>query len=252
MKKTRSRKSCDTVPLKVPKCEIFMSWILMIFFIMKSIQVGDLRAEIKFVHFYRWVRYWSFCFSYRMRRLRQQIATVWAVYASKVLPNAPHTLAICYRMRRLRQQNRQFYTVLLPHEQCTLANCYRMRRLRQQFATACAAYASKLLPYAPSTLAICNRIHRIHQQSATACAVYTNTRSPSIPQCFSYRMCRLRQQVAILKIFSIPRSLKTTRNNRSSPVWSNQNFFSQKSYYFCITINETVQHSKKILILVYL
>jgi hypothetical protein len=28
-----------------------MSWILMIFFIMKSIKVGDLRAEIKFLNF---------------------------------------------------------------------------------------------------------------------------------------------------------------------------------------------------------
>jgi hypothetical protein len=41
-------------------------------------------------------------FCYRMRRVRLQIATVCAVYASKVLPNAAHTLAICYRMRRLR------------------------------------------------------------------------------------------------------------------------------------------------------
>jgi hypothetical protein len=31
MKKTRCRKSCDNVPLKVPKCEILMSWILRIF-----------------------------------------------------------------------------------------------------------------------------------------------------------------------------------------------------------------------------
>jgi hypothetical protein len=37
--------------LKVPKCEILMSWILIIFFIMKSLYVGDLRAVIKFLHF---------------------------------------------------------------------------------------------------------------------------------------------------------------------------------------------------------
>ncbi len=153
-----------------------------------SIQVGDFRAEINFLIFYRWVRYWSFCFSYRMRRLRQQICTVCAVYASKVLP---HTLAICYRMRHLRQQNTQFYTALLPHAQCTLANCYRMHCLHQQFATACAAYASELLPYAPSMLAICNHIRQL---SATTCAIYTNTCSPSIPYCFSYRMHPLRQQ----------------------------------------------------------
>ncbi len=182
-----------SVCLKVPKCEILMSRIVMFFFIMKSIQVGDLRAEIKFLHFLQMGEILAILFSHRMRRLRQQIATVCAVYASKVLPHAPHTLGICYRMLRLRQQNTQFYTVLLPHAPCTLANCYRMRRLCQQFAT---AYASNLLPYAPSMLAICYRMRRIRQQSATACAVYANTRSPSILFCSSYRICRLCQQSA--------------------------------------------------------
>ncbi len=48
----------------------------------------------------------------------------------------------------------------------------------------------------------------------------------------------------ILKNFFIPRSLKTTRNNRSSPHIGpiKKNF--PKSYYFCITNNETVQNSK--------
>ncbi len=49
----------------------------------------------------------------------------------------------------------------------------------------------------------------------------------------------------ILKFFFIPSSLQTTRNNRSSPQWSNQkNFSSKKSYYLCITSIEIVQNSK--------
>ncbi len=178
---------------------------------MKSIQIGDLRAEIKCLHFLQMGEILAILFQLLMRRLRQQIATVCAIYASKVLPHAPHTLAICYRVRRLRQQNTQFYTVLLPHASHTLANCYCMRRLRQQFATpyaskvlphapstlirvlrvypfvlatACAVYASKLLPYAayasnllayaPYTLASFYRMRRIRQQSATACAAYAS------------------------------------------------------------------------------
>ncbi len=51
------------------------------FFIMKSIQVGDLRAEIKFLHFL-------------------QMGEILAI--SFYLPHAPSTLANCYRMCRLR------------------------------------------------------------------------------------------------------------------------------------------------------
>ena len=87
-----------------------------------------------------------------MCRIRQQFATVCAVYASKT-----HNFTrFCYRMRRVRQQIATVCAVyaskLLPHAPHTLANCYRMRRQRQQFATAYAAYASKVLPHAPSTL----------------------------------------------------------------------------------------------------
>ncbi len=60
------------------------------FFIMKSIQVGDLRAEIKFLHFLQMGHF--------------VLATVCAVYASKLLPYAPSSLAKCYRMRRIRLQ----------------------------------------------------------------------------------------------------------------------------------------------------
>ncbi len=124
--------------LKVPKCEILMSWILMIFY--HEVYIG------------RGLEGWNKMFTFFTDGWDTGhfvLATACAVYASKVLPHAPHTPAICYRMRRLLKQNTQFYTVLLPHAACTLANCYRMRRLRYQFAT---AYASKVLPYAPSTL----------------------------------------------------------------------------------------------------
>ena len=51
--------------------------------------------------------------------------------------------------------------------------------------------------------------------------------------------------LAYLEKFFIPRSLKTTRNNRSSPHNGPiTNFFSLKSYYFCITNIEIVQNSK--------
>ncbi len=146
----------------------------MIFFIMKSLQVGDLRAKIKCLNFLQTGEILAILFQLlyapptlancnRMRRLRQQSATACAAYASNLLPYAPPTLAkhtilhgFCYRMRRLRQQIATVCTAyasnLLPHAPPTLANCCRMRRLRQQFATICAAYACNLLPHAPSTL----------------------------------------------------------------------------------------------------
>ncbi len=121
--------------LKVPKYEILISWILMIFFIKKSLQVGDFRDEIKILHFYRWVRYGPFCFCYHMRCLRQQISTAYAAYASNELPHAQHTLAIGYRMRSIRQQSTEYLTI-----------CYRMHSICLQIATVCEAYASNLLP----------------------------------------------------------------------------------------------------------
>ncbi len=168
-------------------------------------------------------------FCYRMRRVRQQIATVCAVYASKLLPLAPHTLANCYRMRRLCQQfatacaayaskvlphaahtltnskllflsfssdETSFYTVLLPHVPCTLANSYRMRRLRQQCATVCGTYACNLLLYAQSTLASCYRMRRTRQKTATACAAYACKKL--IFKRFCQPMRRLRQQFATI------------------------------------------------------
>ncbi len=48
-----------------------------------------------------------------------------------------------------------------------------------------------------------------------------------------------------MKFFFIPRSLKTTRNNRSSPHNGPiKKLYSPKSYYFCITNNEIIQNSK--------
>ncbi len=102
-----------------------------------------------------------FCFSYRMRRLQQQSATVCqqfasvcAVFTSKLLPHAPHTLAKCYRMRRIRQQ---FAAA------CAAYAC--KNSFLHDFASVCAVCASNLLAYAPLTLARCYRMRRIRQQS---------------------------------------------------------------------------------------
>ena len=104
---------------------------------------------------------------YRMRRIRQQFASVCAVYGSKLLPQAPHTLANCYRRRRIRLQFATACAAYACKQLIFTRFCYRMRRLRQQFATVCGAYASKLLPHAPPTLANCYRMRRIRQQSSS-------------------------------------------------------------------------------------
>ena len=119
--------------LKVPKCEILVSWILMIFFIMKPIQVGDLRAEIKFLHFL-------------------QMGEILVILFQ--LQHVPSTLAIC---NRIRQQSATACDVYTNTRSPSIPYCfsYRMRRLRQQSATVCGAYA-----------AICQRMRRLRQQVA--------------------------------------------------------------------------------------
>ncbi len=137
-----------------------------------SIKVGDLRAEIKFLHFL-------------------QMGEILVILFQ--LPHAPSTLANCYRMRRLRQQSATACTAytcnLLPYAPSTLAK----HTILHGFATACSVYASKLLPYAASTLAICYRMRRIRQQIATVCAVYASNLQPHTPHTLAkcYRMRRL-------------------------------------------------------------
>ncbi len=118
----------------------------MIFFIMKSLQVGDLRAEIKILHF---LQMGQFVF-----------ATACAVYASKLLSHAQCALANGYRMRSVRQQIAN--TILRDFTQF-YAICFRMRSVRQQFATVCAVSAR---------IRYCMR--SVRQQFATICAVYAN------------------------------------------------------------------------------
>ncbi len=91
--------------LKVPKCEILMSSILMIFFYHEVYIGRGLEGRNKFFSF----------FTDGWDTGHFVLATAWAVYASKLLPYAPSTLA----------------------------KCYRMRRICLQFATVCAVYASK-------------------------------------------------------------------------------------------------------------
>ena len=125
---------------------------------------------------------------YRMCRIRQQFATVCAVYASKT-----HNFTrFCYRMRRVLQQIATLSAVyasnLLPHAPHTLANSYRMRRLRQQFATTYAAYASKVLPHAPSTLT--NSKYKCYSSLFQAMKKFFTR--------FCYRMRHVRQQIATI------------------------------------------------------
>ncbi len=150
--------------LKVPKCVILISWMLMIFFIMKSLQVGYFRDEIETLHFLQLGEIRAIMFllphapsmlanCYRLRGIRQQRATACAANASNCLPHAQHTLA-----------KHRIFEDLILYAQCTLANCYRMSSIRQQIATVCKAYASNLLPHSPSTLAICYRMRSIPLQ----------------------------------------------------------------------------------------
>ncbi len=78
----------------------------MIFFIMKSLYVGDLRSEINFLHFL-------------------QMGEIRAILI--LPPHAPSTLANCDRMGSVPQQIVTVCAVcsskLLPYAQRALANC---------------------------------------------------------------------------------------------------------------------------------
>ncbi len=139
---------------------------------MKSIQVGDLRAEIKFLHFLQMGEILAILFQLphasstlancsRMRRLRQQSATACAAYASNLLPYAPSTLAKHTILHGLATACAVYASKLLPYAPSTLANCYRMRRIRQQISTVCAVYAKNLQPHMLHTLARCYRMRRL-------------------------------------------------------------------------------------------
>ncbi len=124
---------------------------------MKFIYVGDLRAEIKFLHFLQMGEILDILFQ---------------------LPHAPSTLANCYHMRRLRQQSATTYTCnLLPYAPSTLEK----HTILHGFATACAVYASNLLPHAMHMLANCYLMRCLRQQFATVCAVYTSNLQPHAP-----------------------------------------------------------------------
>ncbi len=51
MKKVKIRKSYFDTLIKVPKCEIFDLFDFNDFYVIKSLEVGDLRAEIKNLFF---------------------------------------------------------------------------------------------------------------------------------------------------------------------------------------------------------
>jgi hypothetical protein len=62
MKKTRSEKSRDTVPLKVPKCEIFDRSDFHYFFTIKPFCVDDFVVKIFTYYFNFWGSQASFSF----------------------------------------------------------------------------------------------------------------------------------------------------------------------------------------------
>ena len=79
------------VVLKVSKCKILISWILMIFY--HEVYIG------------RGLKGWNKIFTFFTDGWDTGhfvIATACAVYASKLLSYAPSTLAKCYRLRRTR------------------------------------------------------------------------------------------------------------------------------------------------------
>ncbi len=115
-----------TKDLKVPKCEILISWILMTFL---SWSLGKGLEG--------WNKNFTF-FTDGWDKGRFVFATACAVYASKLLPHAQCALVNCYRMRSVWLANcehnfTRFYTILcdlLPHAQYALAIGYRMHSVR--------------------------------------------------------------------------------------------------------------------------
>jgi hypothetical protein len=83
--------SLKNASLKVPKCEILMSWILIIFY--HEVSIGRGLED--------WNKIFTF-FTDGWDTGHFVLATACAVYASKLLSYAPSTLALCYRMRRIR------------------------------------------------------------------------------------------------------------------------------------------------------
>ncbi len=86
--------------LKVPKCAILISWILIIFFSWSLYRY--FRDEIKILHILQIGEIRAIMFLLPHAPSTLQIATACAAYASKGLPHAQHTLAIGYRTRRVR------------------------------------------------------------------------------------------------------------------------------------------------------
>ncbi len=102
-----------TVGLKVPKCEILISWIIMIFMSWSLYNWGTSGLIKTLNFFYRWVRYCNFVF-----------VTACTVYAYYLLPHVQCMFNVCYRL-------------------CMLMFCYRMRSVRLQFVTVCLECANR-------------------------------------------------------------------------------------------------------------
>ncbi len=132
--------SHPTVPLKVPKCEILISWILMIFYHEVSVGRGLEGWNKNFTFFTDGWDMGHFVF-----------ATACAVYASKLLLCAQSALANCYPMRSVRQQIAIVYAAC-PSKLRT--QFFVILHNFTRFATACAVCSSNLLPYAQFALAI--------------------------------------------------------------------------------------------------
>ncbi len=179
--------------LKVPKYEIFHLFDFNDFNGIKSLQLGDLRAEIK--NFFKcWPDTYHFIFAsvcavyasngancYRRRRMRQQIASVCGACGSILLAYTAHAVA--------KSCKTGFLQAYAAH---AVANCQRMR---QQLASVDSPYACKLLAYAPHTVAICQRRQRMRQleQKGILYAVYTLLAQTAHTVAICYRRRRMRQ-----------------------------------------------------------
>jgi hypothetical protein len=112
---------CDG-SLKVLKCEILISWIVMIFISWSSIGRG----------FEGWNKNWKF-FTDGLDTGHFVFATACAVNASKLLlPGCLYTFT-----------KNKIFPDLLQYAHCTLAISYRRRIVRKQIVTICAVYTTK-------------------------------------------------------------------------------------------------------------
>ncbi len=175
MKKTRSKKSRDTVPLKVPKCEIFDLFDFNDFYAIKSLQVGDLRAEIKKLIFFNvgQIRTILSLLAYAQRTLA-------TIFHFELAPKKVVSDSFGVHLKVTKQLFLIFHffhwlkldLVKMAKLACDHL-CQRTLSIRQQIASAHCAYGSTLLAHTAHMVlahtahmvALCQSTLRIRQQN---------------------------------------------------------------------------------------